>query len=508
MSVSANSDNHAQLDKMKQDQERRLNRLREDYDKRETSIREAGEAAVSHIKTSTEARIDQTQTSSAQKIRAAEERASRDYGDLKRRTQQSTDLLDEKARHAELAAEKRISDAQHLETRVIDRTNSELRDFLARQQELKAQARESAAKSVAKVRTEGNEQLALTKEQAAEQLRRVEFKSKTDMQELNERNRAVYDQAKNEADRRVADARRDGEMKIAQDQRQKNKTLREIDIKFHDAATAERRMGEEHLNQLKKQDQEQFDKTRSGDIELARRVHDEYEKETQRVQVQGEGEVRRRQENFENLRKKQEDSNQQRLLGMEEDYKVHEQKLRKESEARMQTEALTLDQNLKQQRVDFKERFDVNDKTFKGSLQNQKESYLKALYKQKQKFDAEFGKQSARASDPFYRLKDFDAGLVENQGSYVLNAKVAPYDKDSVDIIVKDDRIILSGHRSFADDFTGDDGARSTTNSFQTYRQEFKVDIPIDSKLARKKIAEDGSITVIAPKKGYPQTKA
>ena len=508
MSVSVNNENQALLDKAKQDNERRLNRLRDDYQKREMNIRESGEAAISHIKSSTNDRLEQTQTQSEQKLRSAKERASRDYGEIKRRSQQNNEVLAENMRSAESRASERIEQAHKGEAHAIAQTNAELRDFLERQQELKAQARESTAKGIAKVRTEGNEQLAETKSKSTEEIRRTEMKSKSQLSEVKERNKTLYEVTKSEDERRIGEARRDADIKISQDQNQKNKSLRNMAVKYHEAATVEQRAGEDRLTDLKKSNQEQLEKMRLGDLERNRRIHDEYSGETQRIQKEGEINIKGRQENFETLRKKQAESNQQRLQSMEENYNKEELELRKETELRMQHLAGKLDENLKQQRSDFKERFEVNDKTFKGSLQNQKEGYLKALYRQKQKFDARFSESRDRADDSFYRLKDFDAQLDENPNSYVLKAKVAPYEKNSVDIIVKDNRITLSGRRAFADSFTDDAGDRSTTNSYQTYRQDFKLDIPVDGHLAVRKIEDDGSITVIAPKKGHSKNKA
>jgi hypothetical protein len=503
MSVSLNNENQALLDKAKQDNERRLNLLREDFQKRETNIRESGEAAISHIKSTTNGRLDQAQTQSDQKLRSAKERSARDYGEIKRRSQQSNEVLDENMRSAESRASERINQAHKNEARVVEQTNAELRDFLGRQQELKAQARESTAKSIAKVRTEGNEQLAETKARSSEEIRRTDKKSKGQLSEIKERNKVLYNETKSEAERRIGEARRDADVKITQDQSQKNKSLRNMAIKYHEAATVEQRTGEDRLTDLKKRNQEQLEKLRLSDLERNRLIHDEYSEETQRIQKEGEINIKSRQDNFEALRAKQAESNQLHLQEIEENFSKEELELRKETEARMQHLSGKLDENLKQQRSDFKDRFEVNDKTFKGSLQNQKEGYLKALYRQKQKFDSRFSESRDRADDPFYRLKDFNARLDENPNSYVLKAKVAPFEKNSVDIIVKDNRITLSGRRAYADSFSDDAGDRSTTNSYQTYRQDFKLEIPVDGHLAIRKIENDGSITVVAPKKGH-----
>ncbi|MES2963359.1 MAG: Hsp20 family protein, partial [Bdellovibrionota bacterium] len=157
---------------------------------------------------------------------------------------------------------------------------------------------------------------------------------------------------------------------------------------------------------------------------------------------------------------------------------------------------------LKEQRTDFAQKYDKEGQTFKDSLTNQKQTYLKELYKQKRELDARAGLQSSRKDDPFYQTKGFDAALEETDNAYRLTAKVAPYEKDTVSIKVKDDKVTLSAKRGF-EDRVEDKGVRVSTNTFQTYRQEFQLGAPADAKGVSKFVHEDGTINVIIPKKNF-----
>ena len=76
------------------------------------------------------------------------------------------------------------------------------------------------------------------------------------------------------------------------------------------------------------------------------------------------------------------------------------------------------------------------------------------------------------------------------------------YEKENVDVRVKDNRVVLSGTRSFQDKFKDGD-SRTETSSHQTYRQEFALAKPADAKRVMTSIKEDGTITSIIPKKGF-----
>ncbi|RYZ68565.1 MAG: Hsp20/alpha crystallin family protein, partial [Proteobacteria bacterium] len=89
---------------------------------------------------------------------------------------------------------------------------------------------------------------------------------------------------------------------------------------------------------------------------------------------------------------------------------------------------------------------------------------------------------------------------------YELTAKVAPHEKDNVQVRVRDGKVTLSAARKFEQSFE-DKGVRASTNSQQTFRQEFKLDKPADTKHVVTQISEDGSIRALIPKKGFGRPK-
>jgi HSP20 family molecular chaperone IbpA len=165
-------------------------------------------------------------------------------------------------------------------------------------------------------------------------------------------------------------------------------------------------------------------------------------------------------------------------------------------------EVKAMEKMIHQQRNEFTERFGKAEEVNRETLRNQQETYLKALYKQKLRLDEKISTEKKRENDPFYAMKSFDAKLTEDQLNYTLRARIAPHERDNVEVRVKDDKVVLSARRQY-EDSTKDKNSRLTTNSYQTHRQEFHLPIPVDQKRALKRIDDEGFITVVMPKKGY-----
>lgn len=495
------------LDDVKQEQERqlqaRLDNLRAQYQKREAELRESGDAAVNHIKKNNDTRIEQIRTSGETKLKRESEAINRNYTDLRRRSSHNAETLQEQIRSAEDNANNRIQALKHNEDRTIRQTNEQLRQFVERQKELRTQARQEANHEIEGIRRQSNEQIQQVKVQGSDQFRKTEKDQKAALENLKSRNQETYRETKSQADRRVEDVRIEGDEKIEKDRAQKNRALTEIQRKYKEAANVGERDGQRRLTDIQKREKQKAEETRDRTIRQSDEMRTQYTLETQRIQVEGEAEIAQRQSLFEQLQKKQKRDNDQALRELSQQLTAQEIKALKESEARLQALAQKQDGELKNQTKEFKERYDISDKTYKSSLHNQKETALRELYRQKLRFDEKAQLESDRSTDSFYRLKTFDARLEEEPTAYRLNAKVPAHEKDTVDVIIKDNKITLSAKRAYQDTYKGDDGDRTSTSTYQTYRQDFKLDVPVAAEKSYRKIGDDGSIVIIAPKKGY-----
>jgi hypothetical protein len=501
MSVSPNRDQRS-VEDYKQEQEQKLQKLRSELQKRESNERETSAAAVNHIKKSTEDRVDQVRNEGENRLRYESDEMSRKYNDLKRRAAIQNESLEKQIGLADEHAHGRISLAKQDEAKVLAQTQEQLRDFTQRQNALREQSRTEANHDVEQTRHMANDQLQQVKAKSGEEQARIAADSKKKVEEIKTSGDAQYTHVHDQSQRRLEEVRQDGNIKLQRERDEKNAALGELQKKYSEAASVEQHQGERRLTELQRNNEQKFMQTRDRAIKLNEQTQAEYSGETQRLQVEGESEVHERQQKFDELKKQQAAANQAQIAKLKSESAKVENRERSESLKRMKFESEKLDQGLKQLQADFKHRFDSNDGTFKDSLHNQKQGFLRELYKQKQKYDDQFGIERDRSDDPFYRLKGFEAHLDEKQGSYALTARVAPHDKDTVDIIVKDNKIVISAKRSYQDSYEGDSGSKTSTNSYQTYRQEFKLDSPVIPDQSIRKVADDGTITVIAPKRG------
>lgn len=501
LNVSAR-DTQPQLDELKQDQESRLQRLRADYQKREAALRESGDAAVNHIRANNAERLDQVRDTGTSKVKQEADSAAKNYADLRKRVSQQREGLEQQAHIDEEQVAERVNIAHKNESQTMAQTNEQLRDFVAKQNELRIRAEREAVDDVNKTRTRENEQLTQAKAQSAEHIQKTKSSEQQAIEDIKAHNRELYNETKAQADRRVTEARRDGETKVATDRDQKNHSLGEMQRKYTEEMNSRNSESAQRIASIEKEELHQSQDIRERALLKNEQVQAEYGHEAQRVQVEGEQDIHDRQVKFDQLKNQQVMANHERLGAIQGDFVGQESKLHKEYQDRMQFESQKLREDLASQRAEFKKNFDTGDRTYKDELHNQKDVFLRELYKQKQRFDNRFGVERARADDPFYRIKTFDANLSENSDSYVLTAKVAPHETSTVDLIVKDNKIVLSAKRAYEDSFADPDGSRASTNSYQTYRQEFKLDVPVDGAKAFRKIDSDGNITVIAPKKG------
>jgi hypothetical protein len=502
--LSINSrENQRQLEDLKQEQEQKLQSTRADYKRREKEVHQAGQAAINHIRRSTEERVENIRSENESRLKTESEQYSRNYSDLKRRAQKQNDSLSDEITTARERAQRNIASIKNSETQAMRDTQVKLKEFVETQNALRDQARDETNKNIEIVQRKGNEQVTAAKQKASDDLKNTELGHKRAINELRDRNDSTFKETRDQADRRLSDLKRDGETKMEKEREQKNRSITELQKKYRDAIHYEQREGERRVNELERKNQQDFEKTRAKNLRTNEEMRTEYSLESQRLQIEGEDDIRQRQARFEDLRKRQDLDNEKRLQRAETDVLNRETRMKKESDERLNFEADRISQTIEGQREEFKKRFDLNDKTNKSTLRNQQETYLKELYKQKKRFDERFGVEHSRKDDPFYRLKSFDASVSEKPGAYVLTARVAPHERDSVDVRVKNDKITLSAKRSYEDGFTSDDGSRVSTNSYQTYRQEFRLDVPVQSEKVIKKVDDDGNITVIVPKKGY-----
>ena len=120
------------------------------------------------------------------------------------------------------------------------------------------------------------------------------------------------------------------------------------------------------------------------------------------------------------------------------------------------------------------------------------------LLDQQRNFVQKSDKYEQLKDDPFYRVEDRNSRFHETATNYILKTFVPEHEKGNVKINIKDDHVSVAGRRAFKDKIEDEDKVIKT-NSFQTFREEFKFNQPIFAEGAIQERSGD-YVTVTIPK--------
>jgi HSP20 family molecular chaperone IbpA len=159
------------------------------------------------------------------------------------------------------------------------------------------------------------------------------------------------------------------------------------------------------------------------------------------------------------------------------------------------------DQQMQDQELSFEKRFQANDQEARRTFTNQAVQLGQELQNQKERFVKASDKYKNKTVDPFYQVRDNKTELVETSGAYVFKAKVPEHEKDDVHVKVKQNKVTLSGNRSF-DEKIEQDGHVVKTNNTQTFQESYNLPRRIKEDEIIKQY--DGGVLKITIPKVYP----
>ncbi len=133
---------------------------------------------------------------------------------------------------------------------------------------------------------------------------------------------------------------------------------------------------------------------------------------------------------------------------------------------------------IKSQGKHFGKVYEKNEADNQVALGIQEGRYTKQALNQKRKFVREASKYAGKEQDPFYKLQDRGSRIRETTQSYILEAYSPEHEKDSVRVTVDRSKAVISGQRAFNDKIE-DETKKVSTDNFQSFREEFKFDIPV-----------------------------
>ena len=490
-----------QTDELRREHDRKLHNLRSDFRREEEQVQDTGEAAVVHIKKVTDERIDAAHQSSEKEIKRDSDVLNKNYSDMRRRATNQIASLDQTVEEAEDKASQKIATVETREQKAIRDSQAQLNDFVNKQKEYRSQQKNSQTAELQSEKLKANLQLAKVKRESNEELNEVQKKSRDQQNDVKEVSQSNLKETREQAQRRLEELRHESSARYAREEHQQTNELKDLRMKAKDAAQDIKADSSKQKQNLHLETKEELQATRDQAIRTNEKMLKDSSKEAQRIEMTGNQDLTARQTKFERLLSKQEKDNSEALKEAELALTRQEAKANSEHESHLQENEEKTKASLRNQDKNFKRMYESNAKTYKDSLGYQKENYLKELYKQSQRFDTKISDDESRAKDPFYSVKSFDANLSERPGGFYLHAKVAPYDRNTVEVRVTNNKISLTAKRSYENEIKDGD-SKAQTSSYQTYRQDFDLPTTVDTDKAVTNVEPDGSIHVFAPKKG------
>jgi len=424
--------------KLQTQHESELKRIRINSARAQNEAREAGDAAVNHIKQTTEDRIRQIEDNGQAKVKEA------------------------------------INEQQNLQSQ-------SRAEYLANQERVN---REITEQKVAN-------RTVLQKEQqsAQEKIKSTQAQSEATIADIKIRGKQTQVEAQEDQRKRLEAERLEGNRAFLK--------VRDQSKRAYDQTYTE---GEKRRTGLDQKQSQELQTSRDRYLTTNEKVQNEYSKETQRIQREGDLEVEAKKSTIRQTLQQQDSTfksaSEQRAQLAHQREKEEVTLLR----AKVENREKLHDATLKEQESDFHTRLAKTDSVNRSTLGHQREKYLRALYEQQKEFDAKYGRIETRKEDPFYRLQSFEAKLQESNDRYTIYAKVPAHERDKVDIRVKDGKAWLSATRQFSDK-RDTEGAKASMSTYQTWRQEFPLRLPVIRDGVRKEVDENGNITITIPKR-------
>ena len=230
-------------------------------------------------------------------------------------------------------------------------------------------------------------------------------------------------------------------------------------------------------------------KTQDTYAHEVKRAHQFGETQVKRQKTHHEQQVQYLNESYESeLKKKEKHSLQEEIKALE----LHQQKLEQQKKY--------FDRELINQEIQFKDAYASNAIQNERALSEQRALLVKSLEKDKKEVMGSVGQYQDKSHDPFYRINETPTRFSDFENYYLIETEIPEHEKDNIDVRVQKNQVLITGSRKYEDRLSEDE-RKLETNSFQTYREQIRLDHPVNEKAIHKKF-EDGVLKVMIPKIG------
>jgi HSP20 family molecular chaperone IbpA len=114
----------------------------------------------------------------------------------------------------------------------------------------------------------------------------------------------------------------------------------------------------------------------------------------------------------------------------------------------------------------------------------------------------------SRQEDPFYRMVNLDAELSDAGDAFILRARIPRHEQDNVKAQVQGQQIVVTGARRAQDQVQLGEGRSRSSSSYQTFRETFPIDWPVDAATVLRESNGDELIFTFSKRTGMvdPET--
>lgn len=391
------------------------------------------------------------------------------------------------------------------------------------QEELNA-LKESHEKRKAKLQKQNEQELQRLSKTYSKKKEQVQSSSSRDLQGLQQRLHkdrvSLSDQAQRLKEKHAAEmkALQDRQLQQQSDLANRYKETYHQQQKSYTTNLEKARQQEAaRLAEMRKQGQSEYAKQKSETHARLEDLREDYktsmdntrkqgEFEREKVSKKYEGEVQRLHKTGDKAVGSEKERTEKTLLTIKEHHDTevekNEQMLRQRMAAqadyytkKMEEQDIQFRKMLANQRHEFERSYAQNSKLNEAALNHQEALVTQAMIQQKHDLIRKFGMTENSGLNHF---KEFESKVEENDNSFTVHLKIPKEEKDSVNVIVKENQLVLSRQKAFNDEIDKD-GRKLTMAANESFREVIPLPYPIAEKSVIKQETSDG-IKVMIPK--------
>lgn len=489
-----------------QKNESQISDLRKAYSDRKAAIRKQGDAAVNHIQKMADRTSKQMDTKLSEQVDYKQRIHKQRLEQLKASHEQESRDLKRSISSSEAALNDRLNEVRAQKTRAMQQEAEATRAFQQKQAERRREIEKKTNEGIRGVHKKSQDKRNEILAQNTKRIDQLKEKFSREKDQTLGQQRKEYEHVKKSGQERLEYTRDKLQKNIARQQNESQKQLEDLENKTYQAKQIEIKERSEELEGIREDYRLKQKVAMESGTQKLEKVNEDFRKEIQRSHKLGDKQLfLQEQEQNRVLKKSQSEfeAEQKQIRDVHEKEKLEMAKVHLEQQEKMKSEHQKIIQNQNQNfKLTYEENAILNEKT----LANQRELLTKSLNKEKKEVLETVGKYNTKNDDPFYRLKSTPSQFTESERAFVIETQIPEAEKDNIHVRVQKDKIVVNGQRRFEDKV--EEGNQSLeTNSYESFRQEFKLSHPVNEKAISSNY-ENGSLRVVVPKVGFLEPDA